>query len=174
MKVSTPVLNAIALGAARVTPEVGDSDPRIDQTIQPVIKTLSQTSVVAGGVASVSDNSLLMSSASNIAASSAASTVTMATLSKGLYTLDLSIAARFVGTPAPNGQPDVYIDLVDEALTQSARLVFLFAQTLTAQSHVRRLRIAIPGTFLIRRQTAATGVGQTMEIAWGLSVEREL
>lgn len=174
MRVSTPIINAMALGSSRSTPELGDSEPQIPNVIQPTLETLAQTNVLGSAANVEADNSLLVSSRSNIPASTGAAVVTVATLKKGLYTLDMTISARFVGTPAPSGIPDVRIEIVDEALTQAVDILTIFAQTLTAQNATRRIRVALAGTYLIRRRTEATGVGQTMEIGQSFSIERHL
>jgi len=174
MILSTPVLNHIAIGAARITPQQGDSEPTLAQIIQPTIETLTLTNVLGAATNVEADNSVVISARTNIAASTAASTTTVATLRKGLYTLDFTIAARFVGTPAPSGAPDVAIQIVDEAITQSVDLLTLYAQTLTSHTCNRRIRVCLHSTHLIRRRTEATGVGQTMEISESFSIERHL
>jgi hypothetical protein len=174
MKCSTPILNHLVLGAARIIPEIGDSEPQILPLITATIETLAQTNVLGAATNVEADNSILVSALQNIAVSSGASVTTICTLKKGLYTIDLTISGRFVGTPAPNGVLDAFVDIVDEALTQSVNLGGLFAQTLTAQVFSRRFRVALPATFLLRRRTTATGAAQTMEIGWGISVERHL
>jgi len=172
--VSTPILHALALGAARIVPEQGDTDVHIPSEIYPCVDLIAQTAVQGAATNVEADNSLVLSAASNIPASTIASTVTACTLKKGVYTIDLQLSARFVGTPAPSGVMDTRFTIVDEALTNEVTLLGLFAQTLTAQTINRRFRVALPGTYLIRRRTEATGVGQTMEIGWSLSIERHL
>lgn len=174
MRIATPVLQAITVGASRIIPEVGDSEPVLVQQIHATIETLSQTSVVGPANNVEADNSVISSSRTNIPASSSAGTTTVSTLKKGLYTIDVSISGRFVGTPAPSGVPDVRIEIVDEALTNAVDILTMFAQTLTSQTANRRIRLCLPGTFLIRRRTEATGVGQTMELGQSFSIERHL
>lgn len=174
MRVSTPVINHIAVGAARQIPDLGDAEPIIPQVITPTIETLTYTNVLGAASNVEADNSLVVSVRTNIPASTGAAVTTVATLRKGLYTLDFHICARTVGTPAASGIPDIRIEIVDEALTQAVDLLTLFAFNNVVQNCQRRMRVCLPATFLIRRRTEATGVGQTMEIGQSFSIERHL
>lgn len=176
MIISSNVLLDMSSGADRRTILSGDSSPELAPTIVPTIETLTKTVIGNFNDTLQADTSFILSRLRAVAASAAASAETMITLPKGLYTLDFTITGRFVGVSVAGGAtPDAWMDIVNSALTVNALIVSLYAATTLSQFSVsRRIRIAPTETVLVRARNAATGVGQTMDLHFGLSVERHL
>lgn len=174
MIISSTAINDVGLGNPRVIVEANDNTPTVPAIIQTTVDALVKTLIASSGITQGSDQSVVVSTSANIAASNAATSTTLLTLTKGNYTIDLNMSARFVGTPTPSGTPDVSFDLVAVGSTQNAVMLALYAQTLTAPTVGRRFQVTLVESCLLRAKTAATGVGQTIEATWSTSVERHV
>ena len=91
-----------------------------------------------------------------------------------MYTIDLEVAARFQGaTPAAVGGADAFWSFLQNGIGMVVAATYHIVGTQARAQ--RRFRICVGDEILaIRRQTAATGVGQTIEAVFSLAIEREL
>jgi len=175
MKLASNILLDMTSGADRRTPEFGDAAPQMPNTILPVIETLAKGVIGITGAGLVADTSLNVSTLRAVPALAGATSATMVTLPKGLYTIDLIITARFVTSSVVGGvTPDIWIDIVNEALTVTSIMCSLYAVNLTQSTVQRRIRFAPQETVLIRARNAATIAAQTMDIHFSANVERHL
>lgn len=175
MNLSSSIIFDLASGASRVQPEANDGQPQVPAMVMPVVQAVLKANLPTGvPVVLPADQSTIAADAQTIPASTGATLVTMVQLAKGSYTIDLFIAARFVGTPSAGSVPDCYIDISNLSGTVREVLLGFYAQTLTAPQATRRFELTLGFDALIRRQTNATGVGQTIDATWCVNVERHL
>lgn len=163
MIVDNPFLAGLAVGSDRNVPQAGDAQVIIPSVLQPVIEPLYPLSIVT----SVSDsaNTSKLTEDENTVLNVAATTFTILSLPKGLYTLQLQLGVR------SNFTTIVMNEAVKLSLLYQGTLITLaYLHVNTGVAHVEIERtILLTSTGIIQVEMPATNAVATNSIAYGFA-----
>lgn len=171
MIIDLPLVPELAVGADRNIPQVGDNQVFLPASIQPVVGILTPHTVAAPTTSNQPQS--CTHSAFITRTNLGALTTTLLVLPPGLYRFSTYMTMRSNYTLIGSATPDARLHIIEAGLSLF-NLISFFATVganLTMQTDSRLL---LRSSSILELFIGVTGVGQTIDVAAAVNVQREL